>query len=625
MAAGSVARVGQELWNGLWGKLESNVITRGTLESGEAGLRRIGPLGETLSDMLKLGKENIGRRVGNVSSYYIPRAEEAMKSGLSEEIVNDLERRARASHPQALELADYARIMREAVYQEAQQIGIKVGPRVADDFPHMWDPKIFEGTGREDVINHLLKSGQATSRHDAEHVIDQIMSVKGRVHTLESPRLIQLPNYRRDLSVPFDHLNASIRRIEFAKIFGPKNEKLNLLLDEIAKQHGPAAYKYADLVATSVMGNSGLASDFDMYANRSWLRKTASIEALMHLSLAVLRHSGQFANTTVVTGLKPSIRALARMMSDFKGAEDFALTTGALVNKTVHDFRRLANVETETLGGKLLRYSGFDFVDKLRRVFASNSAAEFVDQQASRLAKDPNNAKAIRNLRLMGIDPDEIKRGVNSLHYLQAGRRLSDLTQFESDALSLPPRWLAKDEPILQLAMMYKQFFFHQARFVKDMVLKPVFLEGDMKPLLYMATLFPTFGEMVADVNEFARKGDLKNRPQHVVERMIDNYASIGGFGIWHDLVYAFAQPQKEAAMRFVIGPAISDLIDIGTIPGQRHPIEEIEKRLVRAIPVIGPVAQKKAFPPKKQPTKGPLQRGAITKELNKVFGLELP
>ena len=625
MASGAVAN----LWEHLWGGLESSTITRGTLESGEAGLRRIGPLGRTLADLLHLGKDNAAIRTGKVASYYIPRAEEAMKSGLTDEVVGDLERKARASSPKALELADYSRIMREALYQEAQQVGIKVGPRVQDDFPHMWDPKIFEGSGREDVINHLTTSGQASSRHDAERLIDQIMGRKGKVHTLESPRLINLPDYRKDLAVPFDHMQASIKRIEFAKIFGPKNEKLNLLLDQIAKEHGPAEYKYADLVASKIMGDPGLASDFDQYANRSWLRKIASVETLMHLSLAFMSHSGQFLNTTVLAGragLAPTVKAMAKMIAEHGDAGDFALQSGAILPRTVRDFRRLAGVESETLGQKLLRYTPFNYIDKLRRTFAANVGEEFVNQNAERLVANPKDQRAIRNLRLMGLDPNEIvMKGVNQLDHLQAAKRMSDLTQFESDALSLPPRWLSRDEPLLQLAVMFKQFFFHQARFVKDQVLKPAFLEGEFRPLLYMATLFPTFGEIVADAKEYARKGNLKDRPHHLIERLIDNYATIGGFGIMHDLVYAFAQPQKEAAMRFIIGPALSDMIDIGTIPGQKHPMEEIEKRLVRSIPIIGPQAKHKMFPPKNRPQKGPLQKGVITKELNKVLDLNLP
>jgi hypothetical protein len=228
----------------------------------------------------------------------------------------------------------------------------------------------------------------------------------------------------------------------------------------------------------------------------------------------------------------------------------------------------------------------------------------------------------------MGLDPQQmLQKGLQESHLLQAAKRMSDITQFRSDALTLPPRWVGQKDPLLKLAVMYKQFFFHQARFVKDQVLKPAILEREFKPLMYMSLLFPTFGEMVADINEFARKGDLKDRPgfdkNHWADRLIDNYAAIGGFGIMTDMVRSFAQPNGEAAFRFVIGPVVSDTIDIMRIPFMKHPIPAVEKKIMQSIPVVGPIAAHKIMPSKTKPPKSALQRGVVSKELNKVLGIK--
>lgn len=633
MAAGAainlVKTAGEELWSKLW----SPAVERGAFQSGEAGLRRIGPLGGTLADMLKASQEKAEIRIGKVAEHYVSRAGEIEKSGLTNEFVNDLERKARATTPAVRDLADYSRLLNSALVPEAVGAGIKVGPLVGDDFHHMWDPEIFKGVNEEKIIKHLVATGQAANEGEASRVMNFMRSKGGKVHSLESPRRINLPGYRQDMAVMFDHFSNSIKRIEQAKVFGPKDQALDQLLSGIRQQHGASAFQYAQLVANNFLGRGAgyaPAGDLEGVVGHGLYKKLASLETVMHLGLAFLRHSGQFLNTTVVaarSGLTPTVRALRDAILDHGNANDFALRAGATLQSVSHDFRRIAGVESETIGGKVLRYTPFSYIDKLRRVFAARVGAAYTEQEFARFMKNPADAKAILNLRLMGLDPSEIQKagGLQERHLLQAAKRMSDMTQFKSDALSLPPRWVGQKDPLLKLAVMYKQFFFHQARFVKDQVLKPALLEKEYKPLLYMATLFPTFGEMVADLNEVARKGNLKDRPdfdkQHWMDRLIDNYAAIGGFGIMADMVHSFAQPTETAAFRFVVGPVISDTIDIARIPFLKHPDEAIEKKIMQSIPTVGPILSKKVLPPKRKPAPGPLQRGMVTKEFNKLFG----
>lgn len=629
MAAGAVARVAEEAWSKLW----SPAVERGVFQSGESGLRRIGPVGGILADMLRATKDKAEIRVGKIAEHYIPRAEELQRLGHVDEFVNDLERKTRATTPKARDLADYSRLLNAALYPEAQQAGIKVGPPVADDFHHMWDPAIFKGVSEERTIKELVKSGQAANEAEASRMLQFMRSQGGKVHSLEAPRRVNLPGYRRDAAVMFDHFNNTIHRIEQAKAFGPKDETLNQLLTVIKQQHGNTAFKYARLVADNFLGRGAGYSplgDLDEVVGHGLYKKIASLETVMHLGLAFMRHSGQALNTTVLaarSGLTPTIKGMRDVIVAHGNANDFALRAAATLPGIIHDFRRIAGAETETLGGKLLRYTPFNYIDKLRRVFAARVGAAFVEQEYNSFLANPKNTKAIMNLRLMGLDPAEIQKvgGINQSHLLSAAKRMSDITQFKSDALTLPPRWIGGNDALLKFAVMYKQFFFHQAKFVKDQVLKPAFLEKEFRPLLYMAALFPTFGEMVADLNEAARKGNLNERPaadkRHWLDRLIDNYSAIGGFGIMSDMVHAFAAPNNEAAFRFVVGPVISDTIDIGRIPFSAHPDKEIEKKILRSIPVVGPVATHKIFPPK-NPTKTPLQRGVATRQVNKVLGI---
>lgn len=624
----TLAHGAEELWSKIW----APAVERGAIQSGEAGLRRMGPLGETLSQMLQASKDKAELRIGKVAEHYIPRAGDIEKQGLTKEFTADLERKARATTPHVRDLADYSRLLNSALVPEAQSAGIKVGPLNPDDFHHMWDPEMFKGVNQEKVIKHLVATGQAANEAEAERITSFMQSKGGKVHSLESPRRVNLPGYRQDMAVMFDHFRNTIRRIEQAKVFGPKDEKLDQLLSLIRQQHGKSAFNYAQLVANNFLGRgAGYAplGDLDEVVGHGFYKKIASIETFAHLGLAFLRHSGQFLNTSVVaarSGLTPTIRAMWDIIADHGNANEFALQSAATLQAVAHDFRRIAGAETESLGAKVLRYTPFNYIDKLRRTFAARVGAEYANQEYAKFAANQADARAARNLRLVGLDPHEILKagGLQQHHLLLAAKRMSDLTQFTSNALTLPPRWVGNKDSLLKFAIMYKQFFFHQAKFVKDQVLKPALLEREFKPLLYMAIAFPTFGEMVADVNELARKGSLKDRPQHIVDRLIDNYAAIGGFGIMADMVHSFASPNEGPAFRFILGPAISDLVDLTRIPFTKHPIPAVEKKILNSIPIVGPLLSKKVFP-SKRPNKSPLQKGFATKELNKWLDLHLP
>lgn len=615
------------------GKLWEPTVERGFYQSGESGLRHIGPLAETLGQMARTARDSYETRFSKVLQYREPLAHDLIKEGKGEEVINDLERKVRATDPRAVALSDYDRLLNTALYSEAAKSGIKVGPLVPDDFHHMWDPELFKGVNQAKLVQKLIAGGEATDESDALRIIRQNMQTSGgRVHTLQSPRRINLPGYRRDLAVMSDHFGATIKKIENAKVFGAKDEVYTQMLSQILKDHGQFAHDYTRNVINHMLGRGpGYTTELDEGMGRGFYRKIASLEAVMHLGLAFLSHSGQFLNTTIMasrSGLTPTVRALVDAVQDHGNAISFANRSSATFLHSIRDFRRIAGAETETIGSKVLRYTPFSYIDKLRRVFAANVGKHYAEQQFERWSANQGDKIAERNLRLLDLDPTEIKRagGLQEEHLLKAAKRMSDITQLRTDALTTPPRWLDQKDPLLRLAVMYKQFFFHQAKFIKDQVLKPAFIEHEFRPLIYMSLLFPTFGEMVADLKEVARKGNLEGRPKmdrdHWLDRAINNYSQIGGFGIMADLVNAFAQPDRSAAFRFAVGPVVGDAIDIARLPFVPHPVDAIERKILQSIPTVGPYAAHKVFPPKRE-VKTPEQRGVYTKELNKLLGIK--
>jgi hypothetical protein len=622
MAAGAVARVAKTAWDTLW----NPTVERGVLQSGEAGLQRLGPLGETLSVMLRQSQDNTEARVGALAEHYIPRARALGEDPLkTQELVMDLKRVRRATTPEVQELADFSRLANEQIYQEAQQTGIKVGPRVQDDWHLMYPREVFEGSNRDAAIQRLVDTGQATSYRSAEKMLNSLESKGGRVHSLESPRRVNLPGAREDTAVVYDHLSNSYRRVEQAKIFGPKDENLDYILDGIRAEYGVPGYKYARLVADSFLGRTAGYSpvgDIDHIVGHGDYQKIASIEAVMHLGLAFISQSIQPLNAVVFGargGLTPTVKALRDTVLDYGNATEFALRAGSTLMHTAHEFRQAAGVEQGTIGGAVLNYTPFMFLDKLSRIFSSQVGRHMAEESIQKLVQEPGHLGERMTLKLLGIDADKaLAQGLTESDVLEAAKRVSDITSFRATPLDIPPQW--KNNPTLKLLTMYKSATFSQAKFLKDYVFKPAVYEGEMRPLLYLATLFPTFGEMVADTKEFIRKGTLEERPKEVVDRMIDNVAQVGGFGIMHDMIYAFASPNKEMAYRFVVGPAIGDAVETASLPFSKHPIADIEKKIVSSIPVVGPIAKRKLFPvPLSERPKNALQEGAVTKTIKKA------
>lgn len=637
MAGGAVARV---LGTGIkdaaeaaWSKIWNPSLERGYIQSGEAGLRHIGPLAETAGQMARQARDNFESRFGKVLAYREPLAHDIIRSGASEEVINDLERKVRATDPKAKALADYDKLLNNALIPEAAQHGIKIGPLNPDDFHHMWDSEMFEGVNKQKIIKHLVTTGQARDESHAQQIIQRQMQTNmgsGMVHTLSSARRVNLPGYRRDLAVMSDHFGAVIKKIEQTKVFGPNDEAYTKLLEGIKQQHGQFAHDYTKNIVDNILGRSaGYTSEIDQGLGKGWYRKIASIEAMGHLGLAVLSHTGQPLNAVLMSargGLTPLVGAMRDAIFDHGNAMSFLAKSGATFLHASREARRIAGAETETMGGKLLRYTQFSYIDKIRRMFSGLLGKNFAEQQFEKFLANPKDQKVINNLRIFGIDPAEVQKagGLQERHLIQAAKRMSDITQFRTDAMTVPPKWLDNKEPTLRLAVMYKQYFYQQSKFIKDQVLKPALLEKEFKPLIAMGILFPTFGEIVGDMKEFARKGNLDDRPgfdkNHWLDRMASNYAVVGGIGILADLVNAFAAPDKAAAGRYLIGPAFGDTIDIGQMLFMKHPIPAVEKKIVQSVPVVGPISSRKLFP-SKQHQKGPLQRGVITREFNKLFG----
>lgn len=529
---------------------------------------------------------------------------------------------AGATHLQGRALQIHS--MLEDTYQEFLGRGLsKPGWRQPNYFPHTFPFEMFKGKGEQDAINHLISTGQAKNVFDAKNLLRAIRPGGMRVNNLESPRLVNLPGYRTDKGVLFDHLAHAYRRLAEVDSYGAKDENLRQLLSMVEAEGGNMGFAQK-LVEGILRRSVGRGAGLEGLQRSVYETKLSSLQAATKLSFAFISQAGQSLNIGAVTGLSPMIRGLAKMIGDYGKAEEFGLISGATLSTTLHEIRRVGLGEAWwDVGSKVMRWSQFQRLDKLCRVWAANSGRFY----AERLFEDLKGGDqvAMRKLRWLGVDVQgALQRGaLGPEDILRAGKRVSDSTQFHTSAGNLPRWWLSSPEA--RTITMYKQFAFQQAKFIKDFVLKPAILQGEFKPLVYMSLIFPTFGELIADAKRMARWGDLKERPdadRYVLDRAVDNLSMVGGFGIFSDAIASLTYGDKSMFWRFIGGPILGDVVDLtylgASVLKSPHPLDVMKKEggreLLGRIPFVGPRLRRELYPPKSTRKRGPLERGELTR-----------
>jgi hypothetical protein len=604
-------------------KIFDNELSRVAVIRGENTVRKTGQFGDMLVEATKKWQDDSAKMSGQYYSEILKSVGPHLKDPkVTKDIATHWGNYKNLPDGTLKDTIGKMKVARLGMYDALQKAGVKVGKLEEDDFPRIYDRKLFEGVNRDAALKRLQTGGM--SSRQAEGLLDQISGKSPKAHNYESPRKWDLPGYRRDLGVLFEDFDKGAKRLNFAKIFGANEENYDMLIQGIKSQSGREGQVYAQRYFDAIMKN-GI-----YYKGAGKMEQGfASLQVATNLSLSVLSHTSQPLNLAVYGGrLKPVVKAMAELVSEFvdtghvRSASDFALRAGATWTEAMHKSKELYGAEVGNLGGKLLQKTGFVGFDRGRRILASVAGKHLAEDLFQEIQEGvrPDVAKA--KLGSMGIDVEKaLKAGrLGEDDLLQAAKRTSDQTQFTFDANQLPTAW--KSSPGARIALQFKQYFYVQANFIKDFALKPAFeylqsggASGEIKPLIYMSLLFPTFGEVTADLREYARKGTLEERPQYPLERVVDNMSHAGAFGLWQDLMYNIASPSDAPLWHFVTGPTLGEIVDLARLPHSHQPIG-IE--MMRHVPVVGPYASHsmREAARKRPRKKGMLERGVVSKTL---------
>lgn len=400
-------------------------------------------------------------------------------------------------------------------------------------------------------IAYLIKTGQAKNVREA-----QAKALRDFIHR-PLPRLPRYGplEYRRELDFPFWDPNPSrvlpvyateaITRIDMAMAFGPKGERMTMLLKDIRKEMGLDVYKRADSLVREIMEQ----------VERAPIREQASLVMraiqIPKLAFAQILNIGQNTNTLLATDLGSFAYGLQSAFKD-KGIRD-ALRSGAILHSVMN--QQLAYIGGGSqFASKALKYAGFTWTELFNRTVASNAGTRYAKITFAKLQKSPANQVLGARLKELKIDSvAALKRGkITEDELLRAGNIMSEMTQFTSIPIALP-QWTSSPEG--KVLFQFKNFAYHQAKFVKRQLMDPnIPLSRKIRTLFILSTLFPMQGEVLGNVRALITG---VKRPTKAWDRYWSNVAMAGTWGLWIDIVES-AKWRRFAEM--LAGPTISSV-----------------------------------------------------------------
>ncbi len=379
----------------------------------------------------------------------------------------------------------------------------------------------------------------------------------------------------------FQTERAALRRINTDPILGgavntQKGRVSGGTIDDYAAMVKAEGYNEAQFrsVVDSLVGRT-----YYDESMRKWATAFTSIETALKLPLAFLANASQPVLTTTWLGYRNSAKG---MLSLAKKENRQLLSQTMSVHEHIgRSIGRAADDEGLTLTGLekvadwVLRFTGFSNIEKFNRIHGAAATQAMIRDRLARGAADRLRGTRLDSARKMfgeiGLDYDDLVRGLKAVkgqeeaffnnpafleREVNAMIQGAQKTQFFPGPTRTPPLWR---HPLARTILQFKTFAVGQSRFMRDAVLTE-YSHGNVAPLATYLSAAPLAGELVGDARSLIRG---KDRTDSGFMRGLHNASYIGGLGIVTDLV---GQAQHRGLSSFLLGPAISDLVQGGEI-----------------------------------------------------------
>lgn len=581
------------------------------LEQASTVLEKQGNSGRALSTLMREIRDTSERRTGQ-SLVQLRQVLGNLTNSQKDELVEVLDKGALTADETVKSTAQQVRKMLDSIINEARELGVdqteirgitrskKAVQKLDNYFPHIFDPSQFNQVDRRnEIIKSLVKAGSAADEGEAAKILDNFIrkNAPRRFGSLEFGRIAGVDGWERDpLKALSTYMDRAYRRLEEVKRFGQNNQNAQILIRKIAEEGGDGdfAQKIFNRVHGPAEGGTLVTQDFKSEV----LDKAGSFQVITKLGLGQITNLGQTFNTVVKFGVEPTFKAIREAFTE--GGEEFAVRSGAVLDSTLREI-------TEGRGGgsaatKFLKATGFTASEKFNRIVAANAGKNAAENEFAKLIRNQGNIQSRRMLEEMGINVKAaINRGsLNADDLAKAGQKASDWTQFRVGAIDVPLFWSTPEGRVL---VQFKNFAFKHTQFIRDAVIKEALVHKNFKPLVRLILFSQLIGEPLADLKEAVRGKDVTRKDLSIPERMWENFATLGGIGIFWDL---WQSARLGKIPDLLLGPTVGDFSSVLEAGSQAATgnVKPLGKETVRRIPIVGPAAKNILFQDQKS-TKG--------------------
>lgn len=380
---------------------------------------------------------------------------------------------------------------------------------------------------------------------------------------LERPRIIELPDsfYERDaLKVLPRYLRGVGKRVATVQAFGGKGEGASGLLKSM-NAADPNEAKIAKQILDSWTGRINIEKRFTgKYGNivQGVLDKTRNLEVATKIGfgLSVIPNTTQMLISSIPIagvwrGIKGGFEAMVPAARSNMRRSGILLDTAqdAILGFSHDDaWSKFSNISTEV--------GGFAGINRINQYWSAGIGRQFmndlyvianrtgggikikgkVEDIASGLTPLRRIEWARRKLKQFGVDYREPLTSDTESRFMW---RFANETQLQHNVLKDP---LAANDPRLRWMFLFKKFGLKQAQLTKEHIWEEFYKEKNIFPLLRFGVGGYWGGEFVQfskdKISEIiSGQSYYQDAESDKWQRMIDNFSSVGGFGVVGELV----------------------------------------------------------------------------------------
>jgi len=503
-----------------------------------------------------------------------------------------------------LRVAQVGNIMKQqyqAIEQRATALGLEIRDPVSgvavpwmrrENFmPHFtdWDA-IAKDPSRQARAVHEIQTQMSQQRgtnvalSEAQDAFNRMrMNSRREYGHLEIARHFSLSDIERDAVVAHArYMEGALKRLNEAEFLGNRMEVAKGLVAAVGQETNDDMATYMARTYIEKVTGKNLLGDNTNPLGSVISGQLRTIQSGLKLGQAVIANSGQSVITDMLVGHSNLVKGFRDTLT--KGGKEFGALAGATLGQTQRDM--METTGRGNFASAVLKYTGFTRVEQFNRMLAANAGKAFLHELVDKLrVGNPNQLNEIkRHLLKMDIDPMSIvakNYQVGLDEELKAARSVISRTQFKVRPQDLPLFWSG---PWGSLVTQFSSFGFKAGKAIKDELVKEA-ARGNFKPLARMLLVAPVAGEIIRDVQSIT-KGKGGERPDNVVERVADNIAGVGAWGLYYD-AYQAASMGELGASRRLLGPTLSDVANLGSAAFTGD-LPRLGRGLAQNVPVIG-------------------------------------